>query len=175
MKEKIRKVSTFTIYLLVCLLIISSSLKIPNISKAYNTNIKSYTDVKTLRIPKIELVSTVIKATNNFENLDYGLVYYKDFNPNNKIIIFGHSGMGKGTYFNRLDELMPGDTSYLDYDEKTYEYNVMNTYKVSKKDVYLLENEYNSKKLLLITCVKGNKNKRLVVELSLKNIKTLEK
>ncbi len=175
MKEKIRKVSTFTIYLLVCLLIISSSLKIPNISQAYNTNIKSYTDVKTLRIPKIELVSTVIKATDNFENLDYGLVYYKDFNPNNKIIIFGHSGMGKGTYFNRLDELMPGDASYLDYDEKTYEYNVMNTYKVSKKDVYLLENEYNSKKLLLITCVKGNKNKRLVVELFLKNIKTLEK
>ena len=83
--------------------------------------------------------------------------------------------MGKGTYFNRLDELPVGDVAYLEYNNKIYKYSITRTYNISKKNTYILKKENYSKKLLLVTCVKNNKNKRLVVELVLKSDKTIEK
>lgn len=120
-----------------------------------------------IEIPRINLFLNVEKADDNFQNLDESLVYYKYFNPDNKIIIFGHSGVGFGTYFNRLDELNINDIAYLIINGKKYYYYVNDVYEVSKNATYILKNEYDSKKLLLVTCVKGDKNKRLVVELSL--------
>ena len=50
-----------------------------------------------------------------------------------------------------------------------------NIYDVKKEDIFILENEYNSYKLLLITCNKKIKNNRLVIELKLKSAKNLKK
>ena len=118
-----------------------------------------------IEIPSIDLKLYLEKAEDNFSNLDTYLVYYKDFNPDNKIIIFGHSGMGKGTFFNRLDELKNNDLVYIYNKNKKYKYYVNSIYIVNKKRIDILNEEKGAKKLLLITCDKNNKNNRVVVEL----------
>lgn len=128
-----------------------------------------------IEIPRINLFLNVEKADDNFQNLDESLVYYKYFNPNNKIIIFGHSGMGVGTYFNKLHKLSSNDFVNLYLEDKVYKYIFNKSYTVSKNATYILENEENSKKLLLITCKRNDKNKRVVVELVLKSSQTLKK
>ena len=137
---------------------------------SYNIN---YNDV--IIIPKINLKQSIVKALDNFSNLDNNLVYYKHINTNDKIIIFGHSGVGYGTYFNRLDELNLNDILYLYKDNIKYTYQVIKSYKIKETKVDILNEEKNSKKILLITCDKNNNKKRLVIELLQKGSYSLKK
>lgn len=147
-----------------------------NIDTKYTINSKSnYYHKKMIEIPSIDLKLHLEKADDDFGNLDSFLVYYKSFNTDNKIIIFGHSGMGKGTFFNRLDELKTNDLIYLYNDNKKYKYFVNKIYTVDKKRIDILNEEIDAKKLLLITCNKNNKNNRLVIELLQKDWKIIEK
>lgn len=127
-----------------------------------------------LNIPSINLDLVVKKANGDFSNLDKNLVYYKRNYFHDKIIIFGHSGLGYGAFFNRLDELNKSDKAYLYKDKNKAIYEVTDTYYVSYKDVYILNNDEKGT-LLLVTCKKNDKSLRLVVKLSLKSIKTLTK
>lgn len=143
-------------------------------SKSYNGK-RNYGNDIIIEIQKINLKLPVIKALNDFSNLDNNLVYYNEFNPLNKIVIFGHSGVGYGAFFNRIDELIKDDVISIYNKDKHYLYSVYDTKVVNKTSIYLLDEEINSKKLLLITCDKKNKNKRLVIYLLLNNIKSIEK
>jgi LPXTG-site transpeptidase (sortase) family protein len=167
MRKRLFSFIIIIIYFSLSIYLISFSCEVKKVTSSYEVN-NGYThNEKILEVPKINLKLEVIKANDNFENLDNNLVYYNHFNPDDKIIIFGHSGVGFGTYFNRLDELNSNDKAYLIIDGNKYHYYVTKVYEVSKNATYILKNEYDSKKLLLVTCVKGDKNKRLVVELSL--------
>lgn len=138
----------------------------------YENNTKSnYKDNFVLKIDKINLEYLVTKSGKHYENLNDGLIFYESFNPKDKIIIFGHSGMGVGTYFNRLDELRKKDVAYLYIKDNVYVYEVYNTYLVNDNALAILKEEENSGKLLLVTCDKKDKRKRLVVELRLKSTK----
>lgn len=127
-----------------------------------------------LNVPSININLVVKKAYKDFNNLNKNLVYYERNNFNDKIIIFGHSGMGYATFFNRLDELSENEEAYLYKDNKKAIYKVSDIYTISYKDIDILKNDEKNT-LLLITCDKKRKNLRLVVKLSLKSIKTLKK
>ena len=167
MKKRLFSFIIIIIYFSASIYLINFSFETTNTLATYEVNNGHAYNEKILEIPKINLKLEVIKADEDFGNLNNNLVYYNYFNPDNKIIIFGHSGAGFGTYFNRLDELNINDIAYLIINGKKYYYYVNDVYEVSKNATYILKNEYDSKKLLLVTCVKGDKNKRLVVELSL--------
>lgn len=144
--------------------------------KAYFRNDTSfnYKSNFVINIPKIKIETVIKKADFNFKNLNNSLVYYKYDDYKGKIIIFGHSGVGRGVYFNRLDELDINDYLYLYKDKLKITYIVSKKYSVPDTDISILEN--NSKEtLLLVTCDKNNKNIRLVVELVINSIKTLKK
>lgn len=176
MKKKVLSIFVIIIYFYIMLNLIYSSIISKDITSNYMINTgKTYSDSIIIEISKISLKMPVLKALDDFSNLDNSIVYYKKFDPKNKIIIFGHSGIGYGAFFNRLDELNINDSVFLYNKDMMYEYEVFNVYNVDKTAVYLLNEEENSKKLLLITCIKNDKNKRLVVELKLKSIKTIEK
>lgn len=125
-------------------------------------------------IPKIKLNKSVVKANENFSNLDNNLVYYRAFNVYDKNIIFGHSGLSFGTYFNRIDELSDNDFLYIIKDNIKYKYTFKSKYVIDETDTFILNNEIDSKKLLLITCHKIHKNKRIVVEFTYKCTKNVE-
>lgn len=127
-----------------------------------------------ISIPKINLERVVEKAADDFKNLNKSLVYYKRNNPNEKLVIFGHSGVGYGTYFNRIDELEVGNKVYLYINKLKVTYVVSEKYMVLETDISILNNDEEGS-LLLVTCNKNNKKKRLIVKLMVENIKTLKK
>ena len=175
MKRKLIRLFTILIYFTIMLNLIYKDFNVNGESKVsyvLDTSIP-YSDKIMLDIPKIKLKEYVKKALDDFSNLDNSLVYYKEFDINDKIVIFGHSGMSYGSYFNRINELKKQDLSYIYFKGKVYEYEVTNISTISKYSTYVLNKEKNSKKLVFITCDKKNKDKRLMVELYLKNIKTL--
>ena len=133
-----------------------------------------YVDKLILEIPKINIKQMVDKADDNYSNLDKGLVYYKNNDYNKKIIIFGHSGIGYGVHFNRLDELDIEDRVYLYKNNYKITYIVSDIFTIREDEIGILDSE-NKPILMLITCKKNDKKKRLVVKLSSKSVKTLKK
>ena len=120
----------------------------------YNNNSSfNYKSNMIIDIPSINLKATVKLADNDFKNLDDGLVYYKYNDYKNKIIIFGHSGIGYGTYFNRLDELTFNDNVYLYKDKLKITYVVDKIYDIKSTNIDILYND-EKERLLLITCKK---------------------
>lgn len=145
------------------------------VSSYYNNDTSfNYKSDMVINIPKINLDAVVKKTTDNFSNLNKNLVYYNNDNYKKGIIIFGHSGVGYGTYFNRLDELSINDFVYLYKDKLKIKYVVSKVWYVKDDDISVID--INKKETLrLITCKKNDNKKRLVVELSLKSAQTLKK
>lgn len=133
----------------------------------------NYSTEMLIDIPSINLETIVKKATDNFDNLDKNLVYYKNDNYNKTIIVLGHSGAGYGTYFNRINELSYSDLLYLSVGDKKIEYKFNKKYEIKETQVDILNSDiYNT--LLLITCKKNDNTKRLVVEYTVNNVQTLK-
>ncbi|MEG2351327.1 MAG: sortase [Bacilli bacterium] len=128
---------------------------------------KYYNDI-VLEIPDINLLIKVQKSDENFNNLKNNVVYYNDFDPLKTNVMLGHSGTGKGTYFNKIDDLKKGGLINVYYKDSVINYVVKKVYLISKNDYFILENDDKIANLKLITCLKGNNNKRLVVESMIK-------
>lgn len=144
--------------------------------KAYFNNNSSfnYNGDMVLVIPDISLKNIVKKSDDKFKLLDRYLVYYKNNNYKEGIVILGHSGMGYGTYFNRLDELDNKSDVYI-YKDKlklTYQFKEKMDVKETQTDIL---NSAKANELILITCKKSVKDERLVVKLVLKSAKTIDK
>lgn len=143
------------------------------ISTYYKNESKyNYEDKMILSIPSINLYNSVIKTDANFKNLNKSLVYYNNDNYDDTIIILGHSGLGFGTYFNRLDEVKVHDTCYLYKNKHKATYILKRKYVIDDTYIDIL-NTNQKKKLILITCDKNNKSKRLVLEYDLNALKPL--
>ena len=130
--------------------------------KAYFNNNSSfnYNGDMVLDIPDISLKNIVKKSDDKFKLLDRYLVYYKNNNYKKGIVILGHSGMGYGTYFNRLDELDSKSNVYI--------------YKDKLKLTYQFKEKMDVKETQ-INILKSVKDERLVVKLVLKSAKTIDK
>lgn len=179
MKRKLLKIGLIILIALLAreiILIAISNHNVKESIKSYFNNDSSfnYKSDFIIKIPKIKLESIIKKADLNFKNLDDSLVYYKYDDYKDKIIVFGHSGVGYGVYFNRLDELEINDYLYLYKDKLKITYTVNKKYSIPDTDISILKND-GKEVLLLVTCDKNNKNMRLVVELEVNSVKTLKK
>lgn len=159
-----------------CFLHISLSNKNSKKVESYFNNESSarYENDMVIEIPKVNLKNIVIRSSSDFKELNESLVYYENNDYNKKIVIFGHSGMGYGTYFNRLDELKRNDFIYLYSRGNKITYEVEEIYTIKEDDLRVLEEEKN-RVLYLVTCLKSDKKMRLVVKLLYKSAKTLKK
>lgn len=179
MKKTIYKISSLCLILIISVrlfnIIYYKYKDKKDITSYYNNETNyNYKNAMIINIPSIGLNSSVKKADSNFKNLNKSLVYYKNNNYEEKIIIFGHSGMGFGMFFNRIDEINYNDEArlYIDNKEITYIFDKKNS--ISSNDISVLKND-EKKVLLLITCDKNNKNKRLVLKFILKDSKIVKK
>lgn len=134
----------------------------------------NYKSDMVLSIPSINLETVVKKADNEFKLLDRYLVYYKNNNYKAGIVILGHSGMGYGTYFNRLDELDNKSNVYIYKDKLKLTYQFKEKMDVKETQINILTSA-KANELILITCKKSVKDERLVVKLVLKSAKTIDK
>lgn len=131
-----------------------------------------------LSIPKLKIAKATVRADST--DLSKTLAHY----PGTAIpgalgapVIFGHSILPQFfnpknylSIFSLLPTLENGDEIILDYDGITYTYVISDKLEVYPDEVWVLQQDYDQKRLKLITCVPpGLKTKRLVVTATLKS------
>ena len=126
----------------------------------------------TLSIPKLRInKATVVIGSND---LSKNLIHYAETalpGQYGSPVIFGHSILPQFynptnyiSIFSLLPTLNKGDEIIVDYDNVTYTYKITEKQEVLPEDLWVLAQQYDAKKIKLITCVPpGLKTKRLVV------------
>lgn len=109
-----------------------------------------------LEIKTIDLYLPILRGATE-KNLNISLASLNNegeaISDVNHYIIAGHRSHTFGKNFNRLDEVVQGDTIYLHSLDITYTYRVVEKLYVLPEDVYVLEDFYKEQKeITLITC-----------------------
>lgn len=122
--------------------------------------------IAVLKIPKIGLERGLVDPNNYLNNVNYNLEWLDGSSMpdeiNGNVIIAGHSGSARISYFRKLDRLEIGDEASIIYNGKTYNYKVVDIYDVEKTGKAEIVKEKNTTTLTLITC-RHNTNRQIVV------------
>lgn len=136
-------------------------------------------------IPTLGIERAMVKVGGT--DLDDSLIHYPgtaDPGEYGAPVIFGHSVLRQFynpslknprrymSIFSKIMTMQAGEKIYVEYDGIRYTYSVVKKVEVKPEDVYILEQEYNTRQLKLITCVpEGTYLRRGVV---LAQLETLE-
>ena len=119
-----------------------------------------------LKIPKIKLERGLVDPSSYLNNVKYNLQWIDGSSMpdqvNGNVIIAGHSGSARVSYFRKLDQLVIGDSVSIDYKNKTYNYKVVDIYDIEKTGTAEIIKNKNTTTLTLITC-RHNTNKQIVI------------
>ncbi|MBO5476114.1 MAG: sortase [Bacilli bacterium] len=122
--------------------------------------------IAVLKIPKIGLERGLVDPTSYLNNVNYNLEWLDGSSMpdevNGNVIIAGHSGSARISYFRKLDRLEIGDEASIIYNGKTYNYKVVDIYDIEKTGKAEIVKERNTTTLTLITC-RHNTNRQIVV------------
>lgn len=143
-----------------------------------STEATSYVDeqtdltvIGTIQIPKIEVDMPIFKYSNQYQ-MDFGAVHVAGTTEIGEIGncgIAAHRGRAKWYFFNRLDELVSGDSIFVNYNGVEYEYVVYDTLVVLPTQVEVLNRSRTKKILTLITCDPPESDRyRLIIHAILK-------
>ncbi len=119
-----------------------------------------------LKIPKIKLERGLVEPSSYLNNVNYNLQWIDGSSMpdqvNGNVIIAGHSGSARDSYFRKLDQLVIGDSVSIDYKNRTYNYKVVDIYDIEKTGKAEIIKNKNTTTLTLITC-RHNTNKQIVI------------
>ena len=122
--------------------------------------------IAVLKIPKIGLERGLVDPNSYLNNVNYNLEWLDGSSMpdevNGNVIIAGHSGSARISYFRKLDRLEIGDEASIIYNGKTYNYKVVDIYDIEKTGKAEIVKERNTTTLTLITC-RHNTNRQIVV------------
>lgn len=138
---------------------------------AYVDEQTDLTVIGTIQIPKIEVDMPIFKYSNQYQ-MDFGAVHVAGTTEIGEIGncgIAAHRGRAKWYFFNRLDELVSGDSIFVNYNGVEYEYTVYETLVVLPTQVEVLNRSRTKKILTLITCDPPESDRyRLIIHAILK-------
>lgn len=127
--------------------------------------------IAVLKIPKIGLERGLVDPNSYLNNVNYNLEWLDGSSmpneENGNVIIAGHSGSARISYFRKLDKLDIDDEISIDYQNKNYTYKVTNKYLIEKTGSAEIIKSKNKNTLTLITC-KHNTNYQIVIIAELK-------
>lgn len=119
-----------------------------------------------LKIPRINLVRGLVDSSSSLNNVNYNIEIIKGSTmpnvKNGNLILAGHSGNAKVSYFRNLNKLEKNDKIIIDFNNELYTYAVVNKYEIEKSGKAKIIRNSNETTLTLITC-KHNTNKQIVV------------
>ena len=119
-----------------------------------------------LKIPKIKLERGLVDPSSYLNNVKYNLQWIDGSSMpdqvNGNVIIAGHSGSARVSYFRKLDQLVIGDSVSIDYKNRTYNYKVVDIYDIEKTGKAEIIKNKNTTTLTLITC-RHNTNKQIAI------------
>ena len=129
-----------------------------------------------LEIPKINLNQGILSKTSYYNNVNYH-VQILDISDlpdviNGNVVLAAHSGSSNIAYFKNLYKLTKDDKAYIVYNNKKYNYKVVNIYNQVKKGSLNIYRDLNKTTLTLITCTKNDKNSQTVYILELTGVET---
>lgn len=120
-----------------------------------------------LEIPNISFKRRLVNTESKKNNVNYNIQILKDSDmpniENGLLIIAGHSGNSKVSYFSNLSKVNNNDLINIYYNNKKYIYKITNVYMEQKTGTINIEKNRNKTTLVLTTCSKAYKNKQLVV------------
>ncbi len=162
-----------------------TSIEITTSQQGITTDITKKTEVIFLDdtfgiyIPKIKTNAKVIPNVNPFDKLDYekalenGIAHAKGTafpNQNGNVFLFAHSAVNfyeqrkYNIYFYLLNELNPGDPIYISYQNKMYNYTVLDTKIVEANETKYMGKYLDQDTLTLMSCWPSGTNwKRFIV------------
>ena len=119
-----------------------------------------------LEIPKISLKRGFYNVGNRYNNIEYNVTMVSGSTlpdvVNGNLILMAHSGDAYISYFAYLHRLNVGDTAYVTYKGRKYQYKLVNIYKVKKNGVVTIRRNKNKTSLTMITCTKNDPNTQSV-------------
>lgn len=135
-----------------------------NVSSKQRTKNKSIY-IAMLKIPKINIERGLVDPKSKYNDVKYNVEIIKGSDmpnvPNGNLILAGHSGTARISYFRNLKKLQKGDDIFIYYQGKKYNYKVINIYEVDKTGtVKILRN--NKTTLTLVSCI-HKQDKQIVV------------
>ncbi len=141
----------------------TSETKVDNIDKV-KTESSKY--IAVIEIPKISLKRGLVDMDSKLNNVNKNIEILKESTmpteDNSNLILAGHSGNGRVSYFKNINKLENGDLIYLYYNHTVYLYQVINKYEIEKTGQAFIQKVENKKILTLITC-KINTNNQIVI------------
>jgi len=149
--------------------IISANLNNQSTNNKIVLNSSSTTNFRTIGviiIPKIDISYPIINECTD-ENLNIAPTKFlgPTINTEGNLVVVGHNNWNKD-FFSNLHKLENGDVvELIDTSGNKLTYRVYNKYEIKQDDFFCLEQDTNGKtELTLITCIKYQKAKRLVVK-----------
>jgi len=122
--------------------------------------------VAVIKIPKIGLEKGLCaKGTYcNNVNRNIQILNESDYPDKEKgnVMLAGHSGNGRVSYFRKLDKLSQDDEVSIFYNGSEYKYKVVNQYDIEKNGTANIVRNAEKSTLTLITC-RHNTNKQIVI------------
>ena len=119
-----------------------------------------------IKIPKIKLERGLVEPDSYLNNVNYNLEWVDSSDmpdkENGVVIIAGHSGNSRISYFRKLDKLSINDDIIIIYKEKQYNYKIVNIYDIEKAGTAEIITNKDKTSLVLITC-RNNTSKQIVV------------
>ena len=135
-------------------------------------NYETYAGI--LEIPKINFSKGFYKKESSLNNVKFNLKIltesdYPDKEKGN-VIIIGHSGNYNNSYFANLYQLELNDTATITYNNKKYNYKIVDIYDETKDGTITIRRDETKSCLTLITCTKDNDTSQTVYILELTNV-----
>ena len=130
----------------------------PQPQQTYQIDYSKYLGV--LEIPKIGLKRGFYNVGNRYNNIEYNVTMVSGSTlpdvVNGNLILMAHSGDAYISYFAYLYRLNIGDSAYVTYNGRKYQYQIVNIYEVKKNGIVTIKRNKSKTVLTMITCTKNN-------------------
>ena len=127
-----------------------------------------------VEIPKINLRKGIYNINSKNKTVNKNIQIMKESDMPNKdkgmLVLAGHNGNSRVSYFDRLNELNKEDKVYIYYANNKYTYEISNMYEAEKNGTITVKKEREKTVIVLISCKKNTKDKQLVYIGNLINI-----
>ena len=145
---------------------VESTSTIEEIKKESEKTADLYEYIAVLRIPKINLKRGLVDKNSKYNDIKYNIMIHKESdNPSKKggnVILLAHSGNSNISFFKNLHKLKLDDLIYLDYNNNTYKYKLINIYDIEKNGKAPIRKNTSKSSITLITC-RNNTNNQIVL------------
>jgi len=129
-----------------------------------NNEVNNYISI--LKIPKIKLEKGLFPKESINNNVEKNIQILNESNmpdvENGNLILAGHNGNAKNSYFRNIHKLDINDKISIFYNGYEYIYEIINIYKVDKTGTVKIIRNNNKTTLTLITC-SGNEKQLIII------------